>query len=69
LTGDLTIRDVKKSLTFPADVQVSDQGAVLASKFKIKRSDFGITFGPDRIVEDVTMSVTIGKPTPKVEVE
>jgi polyisoprenoid-binding protein YceI len=34
ITGDLTIRDVKKSITFPAEVKVSDAGAVLASKFK-----------------------------------
>jgi polyisoprenoid-binding protein YceI len=69
VTGDLTIRDVKKSITFPADVKVSENGAVLDSKFKIKRSEFGLSFGPDRIVEEVTMTVTVGKSTPKVKVE
>jgi hypothetical protein len=42
---------------------------VLASQFKLKRSEFGITFGPDRIEEEVTMTFTVGKPTPKVDVE
>jgi polyisoprenoid-binding protein YceI len=66
VTGDLTIRDITKSISFPATVKISNNGLVLASKFKIKRSDFGINFGPDRVVDDVAMTVTVGKPTPKV---
>ena len=69
VTGELTIRENKKSITFPAVVKVSDGGAVMTSDFKLKRSDFGITFGPDRIVEEVAMTITVGKPTPKVEVQ
>ena len=69
VTGDLTIRDVKKPISFPAVVKVTDKGAVLASEFKIKRSEFGITFGADRIEEEVPMTITVGKPTPKVDVE
>jgi polyisoprenoid-binding protein YceI len=66
ITGELTIRDVTKPISFPATVKVTDDGVVLASKFKIKRSEYGITFGPDRVVDDVAMTVTVGKPTPKV---
>ena len=66
IIGELTIRDVKKPISFPATVRVSDAGILLASKFKIKRSEFGMTFGPDRVEDVVTMTVTIGKPTPKV---
>jgi polyisoprenoid-binding protein YceI len=51
VTGELTIRENKKSITFPAVVKVSDGGAVMTIDFKLKRSDFGFTFGPDRIVE------------------
>jgi polyisoprenoid-binding protein YceI len=69
VTGDLTIRDVKKPISFPAVVKVTDKGAMLTSQFKLKRSEFGITFGPDRIEEEVTMTITVGKPTPKVDVE
>jgi hypothetical protein len=45
---------------------VNDKGLVLTSKFEIKRSEYGITFGPDRVVEEVAMTVTIGRPTPRV---
>jgi polyisoprenoid-binding protein YceI len=69
VTGELTLRDVKKPISFPAVVKVTDKGAVLASQFKLKRSEFGITFGPDRIEEEVTMTITVGKSTPKVDVE
>jgi len=69
ITGDLTIRDVKKSISFPTVVKVTDAGAVLMSKFKLKRSELGLTFGPDRIVEEVAMTITVGKPTPKVRQE
>ena len=67
ITGDLTIRDVTKPISLPATVKVTDEGLVLASKFKIKRTDFGINFGPDRVVDEVALAVTVGKPTPKVE--
>jgi polyisoprenoid-binding protein YceI len=66
VTGDLTIRDVTKPITFPARIRVNDRGLVLTSKFEIKRSEYGITFGPDRVVEEVAMTVTIGRPTPKI---
>ena len=67
VTGDLTIRDITKSITFPATVKVTDAGVVLESKFKLKRSEFGMNFGPDRVVDEVSMSVIVGKKTPKVE--
>jgi polyisoprenoid-binding protein YceI len=66
VTGDLTIRDITKPISFPATVTISEPGAVLTSKFKLKRSEFGITFGPDRVVDEVAMTVTVGKATPKV---
>jgi polyisoprenoid-binding protein YceI len=69
VTGDLTIRDVTKPITFPAKVTVTDRGLVLTSKFEIKRSEYGITFGPDRVVEEVAMTVTVGRPTPRVRPE
>jgi polyisoprenoid-binding protein YceI len=66
ITGELTIRDVTKPISFPATLMVSDAGATLASKFELKRSEHGITFSPEGIVEEVAMTVTIGKATPKV---
>jgi polyisoprenoid-binding protein YceI len=66
LTGDLTIREVTKPITFPATLRISDAGAILTSRFKIERSEFGMTFGPDRIEDEVSLSVTVGRATPKV---
>ena len=66
LTGDLTMREVTKPISFPATLRVSDAGATLTSRFKIKRSEFGMTFGPDRVDDEVSLSVTVGRPTPKV---
>jgi polyisoprenoid-binding protein YceI len=69
LTGDLTIRDVTKSINFPATLRVADSGATLTSRFKIKRSEFGMTFGPDRVVDEVSLAVTVGRPTPKIAMQ
>jgi polyisoprenoid-binding protein YceI len=69
VTGELTIRDQKRPITFPADVKVTDAGAVLTSTFKLKRSEFGMNFGPEKVVDTVAMTVTVGKATPKVEME
>jgi polyisoprenoid-binding protein YceI len=66
LAGDLTIREITKPITFPATLRVSDAGATLTSRFKIKRSEFGMTFGPDRVEDEVALSVTVGRATPKV---
>jgi polyisoprenoid-binding protein YceI len=66
LTGELTIRDTTKPISFPATLSVSDAGATLVSKFELKRSQHGITFSPEGIVEEVAMTVTIGQATPKV---
>jgi polyisoprenoid-binding protein YceI len=66
LTGDLTIREVTKPIVFPATLRVTDAGATLTSNFKIKRSEFGMTFGPDRVDDEVSLAVTVGRPTPKI---
>jgi polyisoprenoid-binding protein YceI len=64
--GDLTIREVTKPIVFPTTLRVTDAGATLTSRFKIKRSEFGMTFGPDRVDDEVSLAVTVGRPTPKV---
>jgi polyisoprenoid-binding protein YceI len=69
ITGELTIRDTTKPISFPATLAISDAGATLVSKFELKRSEHGITFSPEGIVEEVAMMVTIGKATPKVTPE
>jgi polyisoprenoid-binding protein YceI len=69
VTGNLTIRDVTKAISFPANIRISDGGVVLESKFKIKRSQFGMTFGSDRVVDEVSISIVVGKKTPALEPE
>jgi polyisoprenoid-binding protein YceI len=66
LTGELTIREVTRPISFPATIRVADAGATLSSRFKIKRSEFGMTFGADRVDDEVSLNITVGKPTPKV---
>jgi polyisoprenoid-binding protein YceI len=66
LTGDLTLREVTKSISFPATLRVTDAGATLSSRFDLKRSEFGMNYGPDRVEDVVAISVTVGRPTPKV---
>jgi polyisoprenoid-binding protein YceI len=69
VTGELTIRDTTKPISFPATLSVTGAGATLVSKFDLKRSEHGITFSPEGIVEEVAMTVTIGKATPKITPE
>jgi polyisoprenoid-binding protein YceI len=44
ITGDLTLHGVTKSITFPAQVQVSDNGVSLKSEFSLNRFDFDIKY-------------------------
>lgn len=45
LTGDLTIKDVTKAISFPAKVTVSDNGAEGKAEFTINRTEYGIVYG------------------------
>ena len=67
ISGNLTIRDITKPITFPATMKLTRAGVVLNSKFKIQRSEFGMIFSPDRVHDDVAMTITVGQPTPKPE--
>jgi polyisoprenoid-binding protein YceI len=60
ITGDLTLHGVTKSIQFPATVELSDAGLSLFSQFSIDRSEFGMNFGPDRVVNQVDMTVLVG---------
>jgi polyisoprenoid-binding protein YceI len=53
ITGNLTLHGVTKSITFPANVAVTDDEVTLKSEFSIKKSDFGMTFsGPGGVIYD-----------------
>ena len=61
VTGDLTIRDVTKRVSFPASIRVGDTLEASAS-FSIDRQDFGIVYPgmPDDLIRDtVPLSIEL----------
>jgi polyisoprenoid-binding protein YceI len=62
LTGDLTLHGVTKSISFPAKIEVNDEGVHVTSVFKINRNDFGIAYpgmANDLIRQDVVLSFNV----------
>ena len=62
VTGDLTLHGVTKSISFPAKIEVSDDGVHVTSVFKINRNDFGIVYpgmANDLIRQDVVLSFNV----------
>jgi len=61
ITGNLTLRGVTKSVTFPAKVKVGD-GVDADAEFAINRKDFGMEYkgkADDLIRDDVVVKLTI----------
>ncbi len=54
ITGNLTLRGVEKSITFPATIELSDAGVKASSEFALDRKLFGITYPgmPDDLIKD-----------------
>lgn len=54
VTGDLELRGVRKSVTFPATINVSPEAVTVDSEFSINRKDFGIAYPgkPDDLIRD-----------------
>lgn len=59
VTGDLTLHGKTAPITFPVKLTKTDDSATLTSEFKLKRSEWGITYGKGMINEEVDMSFTI----------
>lgn len=59
ITGDLTLLGQTKSISFPANVS-TDDGLKLNAEFEIDRTEFGMDFGPDKILKEVQMTITVG---------
>ena len=68
ITGNLTLRGVTKSVTFPAKVNVTDAGVDVDAEFAINRKDFEMKYAgkaDDLIRDDVAVKLTIrSKPRP-----
>lgn len=54
VTGDLTIRDVTRTVSFPAKVELSPTEVKADTEFYINRKDFGIVYPgkPDDLIKD-----------------
>ena len=53
ITGELTIKDVKNSLTFPAIIKISDAGAEATAKFKFDRTKWNVRYNSGKFFSDV----------------
>lgn len=54
ITGDLEMRGVKKSVTFPASISINDDAVAVKTEFAINRKDFGIVYAgkADDLIRD-----------------
>ncbi len=62
VTGDLTMLETTKEISFPVMATISDEGLLLSSEFKIDRTEFGMTYGEGQIDHEVTITVAVGSP-------
>jgi len=62
VTGELVMRGVKKSITFPATIDVKGDEANVKAEFSINRKDFGIVYAgkaDDLIRDDVVLRLDL----------
>lgn len=68
VTGNLTLRGVEKSITFPAAIAVTDTNVTFEALFKINRKDFGIVYdgqADDLIRDDVAIEFKVDAARPQ----
>lgn len=63
VTGELTLHGVTKEITFPATIDVTEDGMRLKAEFKINRFDFGMNGQKEGVASDVEMKIAVGSPT------
>ena len=62
VTGDLELRGVRKSVTFPATINVNADSVKVKAEFSINRKDFGIVYAgkaDDLIRDDVVIKLDL----------
>ncbi len=62
VTGNLELKGVKKSVTFPATIKIEGNAVAVQAEFAINRRDFGINYAGkanDLIRDDVVMKLNI----------
>jgi polyisoprenoid-binding protein YceI len=68
VTGDLELRGVRKSITFPSTIVVTPNDVTVTSDFSINRKDFGIVYAgkaDDLIRDDVVIKLDLKTPRKK----
>lgn len=60
IKGNLTLHGVTKEITLLATVDFSGESPKLQSNFKIDRTEFGMSFGVDKVEKEVSLTVTVG---------
>jgi len=68
VTGNLELHGVKKSITFPATIQVTPDSVAVDAEFAINRKDFGIVYAgkaDDLIRDGVVMKLALKVPRTK----
>lgn len=68
VTGNLELHGVKKSITFPATIQVTPDSVAVDAEFAINRKDFGIVYAgkaDDLIRDEVVMKLALKVPRTK----
>jgi polyisoprenoid-binding protein YceI len=68
VTGNLELHGVKKSITFPATIQVTPDSVAVDAEFAINRKDFGIVYAgkaDDLIRDDVVIKLSLKVPRTK----
>ncbi len=53
LTGNLTIKGITKSVTFPAELRMSENVVVAVANIQVNRTDFGIKFKSASVFSDL----------------
>ncbi len=69
VTGNLDMHGVKKAITFPATITITDDSVAMQSEFAINRKDFGIVYpGPanNLIRDEVVLKLSVRAARTKV---
>lgn len=59
VSGNLTLKDVTKNVTFPAKIDVSESGVNAKANFDIDRTQWGMSYGNDKSLGDKAISETV----------
>lgn len=51
ISGNLTIRDVTKNISFPASIDIDENNVEATAEFHINRTDFNVKYGSDALFD------------------